>query len=70
MEDEPAPPASLVAHGHEIIVLIAGLRARTVARRQIATCAKPALRRLPKVASTFGPCARNAINDNPAPTVA
>jgi hypothetical protein len=67
MEDEPAPPASLVAHGHEIIVLIAGLRARTVARRQIATCAKPALRRLPKVSSTFGPCARNAINDNPAP---
>jgi len=35
MEDEPAPPASLMAHGHEIIVLIAGSRARTVARRPL-----------------------------------
>src|SRR5262249_13743515 len=42
VEDEPAPPASLVAHGHKIIVLTAGSVARTVARRQIAACAKAA----------------------------
>jgi hypothetical protein len=70
MEDEPAPPASLVAHGrknHRFDRWVTGPDRRTQANRSLR---KTALRRLPKVASTFGPCARNAINDNPAPTAA
>src|SRR2546425_810656 len=52
------------------MVLNGGSRAWTAARRQIASLRKISLRRLPKVSWTFGPCARNAINDNPAPTLA